>query len=149
MPQTSNSFYHLLTKQLLVIKGNQWLDYLPPIMSRTPQNVPLNSISLLSPHYLGCLLDQPLVTKIISGADTGFSVGGGANPPGGRQTYKFARFSQKLHEIKKILVRRGGAPPLDPPLHPMMDLQALPPIVSKTPQNMPQTWHFILSTSNT
>ena len=29
--------------------------------------------------------------------------------------YKFARFSEKLHEIKKMLVRRG-APPLDPPL---------------------------------
>ena len=32
--------------------------------------------------------------------------------------YKFARFSEKLHEIKKILVRRGGrTPSLDPPLH--------------------------------
>ena len=29
--------------------------------------------------------------------------------------YKFARFSEKLHEIKKMLVRRG-APPLDQPL---------------------------------
>ena len=27
----------------------------------------------------------------------------------GRPTYKFARFSQKLYEIKKNLVRRGGA----------------------------------------
>ena len=34
---------------------------------------------------------------------------------GGAPTYKFARFSQKLHEIKKSLVRKG-APPLDPPL---------------------------------
>ena len=47
----------------------------------------------------------------------------GANPWGvgrGAPTYKFAGFSQKLHEIKKILIRRGGAapgaPPLDPPL---------------------------------
>ena len=44
----------------------------------------------------------------------------GADP--GAPTYKFARFSQKLHEIKKILVhsgvRAGGAPPLlDPPLY--------------------------------
>ena len=30
-------------------------------------------------------------------------------------TYKFARFSEKLHEIKKILVR-SGVPCLDPPL---------------------------------
>ena len=43
-----------------------------------------------------------------TGADTGFSVGGGANPRGA-STYKFAGFSQKLHEIKKILVRRRGA----------------------------------------
>ena len=39
----------------------------------------------------------------------------GRQPPRrGRQAYKFARFSQKLHEIKTTLVRRGnasGAPP--------------------------------------
>ena len=34
---------------------------------------------------------------------------------GGAPTYKLAGFSQKLHEIKTILVHRGGAP-LDPPL---------------------------------
>ena len=36
-------------------------------------------------------------------------------------TYKFARFVEKMHEIKKIFVRGGGRaqgapPPLDPPL---------------------------------
>ena len=42
------------------------------------------------------------------GADPGFPVGGGANPPGGRQpsrgapTYDFAKYSEKLHEIEKI-----------------------------------------------
>ena len=30
---------------------------------------------------------------------------------GGAATYKFASFSQKLHEIKKILVRGGGGCP--------------------------------------
>ena len=37
-------------------------------------------------------------------------------------TYKFARFSQKLHEIKKILVRgeEGG---VDPPLYNTSGLQ--------------------------
>ena len=49
-----------------------------------------------------------------SGADLGFPVGRGANPPGA-PTYDFVKFSEKLHEIEKILVRRG-APPLDPPL---------------------------------
>ena len=49
--------------------------------------------------------------------DTGFPIGGGAIS-WGVPTYEFAGFSQKLHEIKKILVgggRAGGAP-LDPPL---------------------------------
>ena len=49
-----------------------------------------------------------------SGADPGFPVGGGADPLGGAPTYDFVKFSQKLHEIKKILGRRsaraGGAP---------------------------------------
>ena len=30
----------------------------------------------------------------------------------GAPTYKFARFSPKMHEIKKLLVCRDGAPPL-------------------------------------
>ena len=47
-----------------------------------------------------------------AGADPGFPVGGGANPPGGTPTYDF---SEKLHEIEKILARRGDAS-LDPPL---------------------------------
>ena len=44
---------------------------------------------------------------ISAGANTGFLIGGGANP-GGAPTYKFAGFSQKLHEIKKILGPWGG-----------------------------------------
>ena len=56
----------------------------------------------------------------LSGADTEFPVGGGANPPGGVPTYDFAKFCEKLHEIEKISGRRGGlvpgAPPLNPPL---------------------------------
>ena len=48
---------------------------------------------------------------ILAGADPRFTVGGGANLPVMTSTCKF---SQKLHEIKKILVRRGD--PLDPPL---------------------------------
>ena len=42
-----------------------------------------------------------------SGADPGFNVGGGANP-WGAPTYDFAKISEKLHEIEKILVRMGG-----------------------------------------
>ena len=53
----------------------------------------------------------------LTGADPGFPVGRGANPLGGSPTYDFVKFSQKLHEIEKILGcgGRGGAP-LDPPL---------------------------------
>ena len=43
-----------------------------------------------------------------AGVDPGFPVGGGADPPGGRTTYDFVKFSQKLHEIEKILGRGGG-----------------------------------------
>ena len=41
-------------------------------------------------------------------ADPGFPVGGVTSPPGGGPTYDFARFSQKLHEIGKILGHKGG-----------------------------------------
>ena len=47
-------------------------------------------------------------------ADPGFPVGG-APTLGGTPTYDFAKFFKKLHEIEKILGRRG-APPLNPPL---------------------------------
>ena len=43
----------------------------------------------------------------------------GRQPSRGEPTYDFVKFSEKLHEIKKILGRRGGArrvPPLNPPL---------------------------------
>ena len=44
-----------------------------------------------------------------SGADPGFPVAEGANPPGGAPTYSFAKLCEKLHEIEKILGHRGGA----------------------------------------
>ena len=56
-----------------------------------------------------------LITEITRArADPGFSVGGGADPPRwrGRPTYDFVKFSKKLHEIEKILGRRGVASPL-------------------------------------
>ena len=60
--------------------------------------------------------------QYITGADPGFPVGGGANLQKGAPDYKIARFTEKLHEIKKILVRKGGGrtpgvSPLDPPLY--------------------------------
>ena len=51
-----------------------------------------------------------MYTYTDSGADPGFPVGGGCQPSRRRApAYKFARFSEKLHEIKKMLVRRGGS----------------------------------------
>ena len=50
-----------------------------------------------------------------AGADPGSPVLGGANPPAGVPTYDFVKFSQKLHEIKNMLGRRGTSP-LEPPL---------------------------------
>ena len=55
---------------------------------------------------------------MLPGADPGFPVGGGANPPGA-PTYDLAKFCEKLHEIEKILFHGGGAHwecPLNPPL---------------------------------
>ena len=45
----------------------------------------------------------------MAGADTGFPVGGAPTLGGGRQHINLPDFPQKLHEIKKILVRRWGA----------------------------------------
>ena len=39
-----------------------------------------------------------------AGADLGFLVGGGANPPGGRQHMILPIFPKNLHEIEKSLV---------------------------------------------
>ena len=69
--------------------------------------------------FLGkLLLKHTCLKNLVSsiGADPAFPSGGGDNPRGsGMTTYDFADFSKKLHEIKKILVRRGwgahaGAP---------------------------------------
>ena len=80
---------------------------------------PIGMLSLLSKM----VAHESTNFVIICRADTGFSVGWGANHPGrGRRTYYFAKFSEKLHEIEKSLDRRGGgvrmpgAPPLDPPM---------------------------------
>ena len=69
-----------------------------------------------NPWALACITN---IWFASAGANIGFLVGGDVNPwvgGGGALTYKFAGFSEKLHEIKKILVRGGGDAPLDPPL---------------------------------
>ena len=56
---------------------------------------------------------------MIAGTDPGFPIGGGTNPLGGVPTYDFAKFCEKLHEIEKMLGRRGSVRrgrPQDPPL---------------------------------
>ena len=52
----------------------------------------------------------------LTGADPGFPIGGAPTFHKGAPTYDFAKFSKKLDEIEKILGRRRGRPPLDPPL---------------------------------
>ena len=54
-----------------------------------------------------------------SGADPGFPYEGVSTLQQGHQHIIFTKFSETLHEIENILVRRGGTPgvpPLDPPL---------------------------------
>ena len=50
---------------------------------------------------------------MVSGADPGFPVGEGANPPGGggAPTYDFAKLCETLHEIEKSLGHGGGGAP--------------------------------------
>ena len=52
----------------------------------------------------------------MAGVDPGFPIKGGANLPQGAPTYRFAKFSKKLHDIEKILGRRSrSTPPLPDP----------------------------------
>ena len=62
-----------------------------------------------------------LSSLLLPGADPGFSVGGGANPPGGTNT----KFTKKLHEIENILDRPGrrGNPP--PPIRHWLPMSSL------------------------
>ena len=53
----------------------------------------------------------------LSAADPGFPQWGAPTPQGGggAPTYDFAKFSQKLHEIKRIWAPGGGGRPSHPP----------------------------------
>ena len=56
------------------------------------------------------------IYEIYTGADPGFPIVGGANPlGGGAPTYDFAKFCEKLHEIRKILGHGGVRPGPQPP----------------------------------
>ena len=55
-----------------------------------------------------------LVRLHYSGTDPGFLIGGGADPPGGAYV-QFAKFSQKMHGIEKILGRIRRREPGRPP----------------------------------
>ena len=63
--------------------------------------------------------------------DPGIPVGGAPTLQGEVLTYRFARFSHKLREIKNILVRRGHA------------LEA-PPLLGSTTGNNVRTWSVLL-----
>ena len=54
------------------------------------------------------------LTNRLTGAEPGFPIGGGATL-WGAPTYGFAKFSQKLHGIEKILGHRGRMPEAPPP----------------------------------
>ena len=72
---------------------------------------------LCRPHQVDLLSVFIWYFVVNTGADSGFPVGGGANPPGS-STYNFAKLSEKLHKIEKVLGMgtRAGDAPLDPPL---------------------------------
>ena len=61
---------------------------------------------------------SPIYNKL--GADPGFSVGGGADPPGGRQHTILSKFPKNCMKSRKFWTVGGREPgepsPLDPPL---------------------------------
>ena len=78
-------------------------------------------IRACSPTYVSNNIKNLPVINVNSftKAAAAFPIRGDANPRGeGAPTYDFAKFSEKLHKLEKILGRRGapGEPPLDPPL---------------------------------
>ena len=66
-------------------------------------------------HYAVADLGGGKFRKIacFPGADPGFPVEGGANPPGGAPTYDFAKFCEKLRPpiSATVVFPRGLAPP--------------------------------------
>ena len=104
--------------------------------------------NLMFEMYFECLIHYTWRIVTIAGADPGFPVEGGTDPlGGGRQHTIFVKFSQKLHEIEKILGRRRGArtggAPLDHPLHwlPLatnqLELNLRPEVHKKTANLLP------------
>ena len=64
---------------------------------------------MISIHNLGCSDWWIFVYNSNAGADPGFYIGGDANPAEGGANLRFyQKFPKKLHEIEKILGRRGG-----------------------------------------
>ena len=54
-------------------------------------------------------------TKYSPGADPGFPVGGGANPPGGRQHMILPNFMKNCMKLRKFWAVGGGAHRAHPP----------------------------------
>ena len=73
-----------------------------------------SSFNNKSTHPISSVFCRPVsYSEIFPGADPGFPIGGGANPPGGGANLRFCqKFPKKLHEIEKILGRRGEGAPL-------------------------------------
>ena len=60
-------------------------------------------VNIFDASIVWCLVLLHRSDSIQSRDGSSISVGGGADPPGGSPTYDFAIFSEKLHEIEKIL----------------------------------------------
>ena len=83
------------------------IHWVPVIKSSVTASTLLQRVTSL--HFTLLLSSVIVISgRSKTGADRGFPVGGGANPPMGANIYDFAKFCEKLHEIEKILGRGGG-----------------------------------------
>ena len=93
----------LTVKRLNELYYNRlWFKYPHHLLVSLPLNLHSNNKKMpfadpRQPSKVRCKM--PKVTT--TGADPGFPIGGGTNPPGGTPTYDFAKFCKKLHELEK------------------------------------------------
>ena len=102
----------------------------PPPLQEVPANHNM-SMRVLK-KYSGHLNAQ---CKDFAEADPGFPIGGGANPPGGRQHMILPNFAKNCMKLRKIWAvrgaRAGAASPQNPPLLCLLEVCVMMPAATR------------------